>query len=110
MARLMSPEAIRQFQRASQIRDAFFATGGNLPGFSLTITPTQLPTAGQVAKFEIGGVAATSSNQPNPAPASVQWPGAGGRTAVSLAADPPISGRPTLRDRQAGAMGAVSTA
>jgi type VI secretion system protein ImpL len=92
VARLMSPAAIRQFQRASQIRDAFFATGGNLPGFSLTITPTQLPTAGLVAKFEIAGVTATSSNQSSPPPASVQWPGAGGRTAVSLAADPPISG------------------
>ena len=92
VARLMSPEAIRQFQRASQIRDAFFATGGNLPGFSLTITPPQLPTAGLVAKFEIAGVAATSSSQSSPSPASVQWPGAGGRTAVSLAADPPMPG------------------
>jgi type VI secretion system protein ImpL len=92
VARLMSPEALRQFQRASQIRDAFFATGGNLPGFSLSVTPPTLPVAGLVAKLEIGGAAATSSNLPNPPPATMQWPGAGGRTAVSLAPDPPTPG------------------
>src|SRR5205085_10521209 len=91
VARLMSPEALRQFQRASQIRDAFFATGGNLPGFSLSVTPPTL-AAGFVAKFEIGGAAATSSNLQSPAPTSVQWPGAEGRTAVSLVPDPPIPG------------------
>ena len=92
VARLMSPEALRQFQRASQIRDAFFATGGNLPGFALSVTPPTLPVAGLVAKLEIGGAAATSSNLPNPPPAAMQWPGAGGRTAVSLAPDPPTPG------------------
>jgi len=92
VARLMSPEALRQFQRASQIRDAFFATGGNLPGFSLTVTPPTLPAAGLVAKLEVGGTAAISSNLPNAAPTAVQWPGAGGRAAVSLNPDPPTPG------------------
>jgi type VI secretion system protein ImpL len=48
--------------------------------------------AGFVAKFEIGGAAATSSNLANPTPTSIQWPGAGGRTAVSLSSDPPTQG------------------
>jgi type VI secretion system protein ImpL len=91
VARLMSPETLRQFQRASQIRDAFFATGGNIPGFSLAITPPTM-VAGFVAKFEIGGAAATSSNLANPTPTSIQWPGAGGRTVVSLSSDPPTPG------------------
>ncbi len=91
VARLMSPETLRQFQRASQIRDAFFATGGNIPGFSLAVTPPTMP-AGFLAKFEIGGGAATSSNLANPSPTSIQWPGAGGRTAVSLSTDPPYPG------------------
>jgi type VI secretion system protein ImpL len=91
IARLMSPETLRQFQRASQIRDAFFATGGNIPGFSLAITPPAM-VQGLVAKFEIGGAAATSTNLANPAPTSIQWPGAGGRTAVSLSTDPPSPG------------------
>src|SRR5579872_5704093 len=91
VARLMSPETLRQFQRASQIRDAFFATGGNIPGFSLAITPPTM-VSGIVAKFEIGGAAATSSNLANPTPTSIQWPGAGGRTVVSLSTDPPTPG------------------
>jgi type VI secretion system protein ImpL len=91
VARLMSPETLRQFQRASQIRDAFFATGGNIPGFSLAVTPPTM-VAGFVAKFEIGGAAASSSNLANPSPTSIQWPGAGGRTAVSLSNDPPTPG------------------
>lgn len=93
VAKLMSPETLRQFQRASQIRDAFFATGGNIPGFSLMVTPpTMVP--GFIAKFEIGGAAATSSNQANPSPIAIQWPGAGGRAAVSLSSDPPSPGAP----------------
>jgi type VI secretion system protein ImpL len=91
VARLMSPGTLRQFQRASQIRDAFFATGGNIPGFSLAVTPPTM-AAGFVAKFEIAGGAATSSNLANPSPTSIQWPGAGGRTAVSLSTDPPTPG------------------
>ena len=91
VAKLMSPETLRQFQRASQIRDAFFATGGNIPGFSLMVTPPAM-AQGFVAKFEIGGAAATSSNLANPSPTTIQWPGAGGRTTVSLANDPPTPG------------------
>jgi type VI secretion system protein ImpL len=92
VAKLMDSAAIVQFQRAAQIRDAFFPTNGNQPSINLLVTPPLLST-GQIAKLEIGGIAATSSNQPNPAPVAVPWPGAaGGRTAVSLAPDPPLPG------------------
>jgi type VI secretion system protein ImpL len=92
VAKQMSAETLRQFQRAAQIRDAFFPTNGNVPAVSLTVTPPVLPATGLIAKLEINGIAATSSNQPNPAPVAVQWPGAGGKTAVSLAQDPPVAG------------------
>jgi type VI secretion system protein ImpL len=94
VAKLMSVETLRQFQRASRIKDAFFPTNGNVPSISLNITPPVLPDMGLTAKLEINGLPIASSNQPNPAPVAVQWPGAGGRTAVSLVQDPPTPGAP----------------
>jgi type VI secretion system protein ImpL len=92
VAKLMSADALRQFQRASRIRDAFFPTNGNVPSISLSVTPPVLPDMGLTAKLEINGMPVASSSQPNPAPVAIQWPGAGGRTAVSLVQDPPIPG------------------
>jgi type VI secretion system protein ImpL len=92
VAKLMSAETLRQFQRASRIKDAFFPTNGNVPSISLNITPPVLPDMGLTAKLEINGLPITSSNQPNPAPVAIQWPGAGGKTAVSLAQDSQIPG------------------
>jgi type VI secretion system protein ImpL len=87
VAKLMSAETLRQFQRAASIKDAFFPTNGNMPLINLTITPPVLPEMGLTAKLEINGIIISSSNQPNPPPVAVQWPGAGGRTSVSLAQD-----------------------
>ncbi len=92
VAKQMQPETMRQFQRAAQIRDAFFPNNGNTPMIMLTVTPPGLPGTGQIAKLEISGIAVASSNQPNPAAQQVQWTGAAGKTAVSLAQDPPIAG------------------
>jgi type VI secretion system protein ImpL len=89
VAKLMSIESLRQFQRAAQIKDAFFPTNGNSPYISLTVTPPMLPDIGLSAKLEISGLVVTSSaNQTNPAPIQVQWPGNSGRTAISLIQDP----------------------
>jgi type VI secretion system protein ImpL len=92
VAKLMSVETLRQFQRASRIKDAFFPTNGNVPSISLNITPPVLADTGLTAKLEINGLPIASSNQPNPAPVAVPWPGSGGRTALSLVQDPPIPG------------------
>jgi type VI secretion system protein ImpL len=88
VAKLMSIETLRQFQRAARIKDAFFPTNGNVPLISLSITPPVLPDMGLTAKLEVNGLAVSSSNQPNPAPVAVQWPGAAGKTAISLVQDP----------------------
>ncbi len=58
---------------------------------------------GLTAKLEINGVAATSSNQQSPAPTAITWPGAGGKTAVSLAQEPAVPG--TLPSEIAGGTG-----
>jgi type VI secretion system protein ImpL len=63
-----------------------------MPSVNLTVTPPSLPGTGLVAKLEINGIAVTSSNQLNPPAVAVPWPGAGGRTAVSLGQDPPVPG------------------
>jgi type VI secretion system protein ImpL len=85
VARRIQPDTLRQFQRAAQIKDAFFSGNPAFPSITLTITPP-IMGGGSVAKLEIGGFPVTSSDQPNPATVQVQWPGGGGRTAVSLAA------------------------
>jgi type VI secretion system protein ImpL len=96
VAKLMSVESLRQFQRAAQIKDAFFQTNGNIPSISLNVTPPVLPAIGLTAKLEINGFVAASSDQPNPAPVAVQWPGAGGKTVVSLTDDQAFgSGQPS---------------
>ena len=38
-----SPAPLKEFQRAAQIRETFFASGGQFPSMSLTITPPALP-------------------------------------------------------------------
>jgi type VI secretion system protein ImpL len=93
LARTLLPATLLEFQRASQIRDAFFSTGGNMPSISLNVTPPAINDQGAVARLEING-AAVESKIGNRNPVAIQWPGAsGGHTSVSLAqADPPQFG------------------
>ena len=90
VAKHMSDDTLRQFQRAARIKAAFFPSNGNTPMIPLTVTPRTLPGTGFIAKLEISGIPVTSSTQPNPPPVQVPWTGAAGaRTAVSLNPDPP---------------------
>ena len=82
----LNPAALREFQRAAEIRDAFFPGGGNQPMINLAVIPPLINTPGTVAKMEINGVPIESkAGSPN-APVSVQWPGAAaiGRTAITV--------------------------
>jgi type VI secretion system protein ImpL len=99
----LSPATLREFQRAAEIRDAFFQTGGNTPMVSLAVKPPILATPGAIAKLELGGFAVVSPGpatgaaaggpaaagtaQTNNAPIAVQWPGPSLRTAISVAND-----------------------
>jgi len=90
VAKHMSDDTLRQFQRAARIKAAFFPSNGNTPMIPLTVTPRTLPGTGFIAKLEISGIPTTSSTQPSPPPVQVPWTGAAGaRTAVSLSPDPP---------------------
>jgi len=84
LGRTLSAGTLREFQRAAQIRDAFFATGGNMPSMNLNVVPPTLTTPDQTVKFEVNG-AAVDSKMGSSTPVAVQWPGAGGgRTAVTV--------------------------
>jgi type VI secretion system protein ImpL len=116
-----SPNALREFQRAAQIRDAFFQTGGNIPSLALAIKPPVLNTGGS-AKFEIGGTTVNSvSTAPPPqqqqmapgwgrpappppppqqqdtGPVTVQWPSPSPRTVITVTND--RSGQPSVMEK-----------
>ena len=84
VARALSPTTLREFQRASEIKEAFFPTGGNLPSFQMIVVPTALSADAASAKLEINGFTVASQQGVN-TPVPVMWPGAGvGKTAVTL--------------------------
>ena len=104
VTRTFSPGTLREFQRAAQIRDAYFQTGGNIPMVSIAVKPPTIDAGS--AKFEFGGTVVNSPvtaapaqstgfgapppRQPPPTPASpvsVQWPSPSNRTAITVASD-----------------------
>jgi type VI secretion system protein ImpL len=108
LAQTLSLETLQAFQRATEIRDAFFQTGGNVPVVQLTVKPGFVSDAN--IQLEIGGTVignptgqAANSMFPNgqvqpasTAPVMVQWPGASLRTAVSAVG---VTGQPSVLER-----------
>lgn len=86
---MLSPAALRDFQRASEIKEAFFSAGGTQPGFVVAVQPLTVNAAGTTVRTDINGtqiVSAQASAAPifggtpppapaAPPPAAVQWPG-----------------------------------
>ena len=59
-------------------------TGGNMPSFTMAVTPLTLSGDAATAKFEINGTAVVSQQGVN-SPTNVNWPGGGvARTAITL--------------------------
>jgi type VI secretion system protein ImpL len=101
----LSPTTLREFQRAADIRDAFFQTGGNAPVVSLAVKAPPLAAAGVSVHFDIGGASVVSS-APLPGaaaqaaaepPIAVQWPGASSRTAIIVTSDQGVA--PSVLER-----------
>jgi type VI secretion system protein ImpL len=87
LARTLSAATLREFQRAAQIRDAFFATGGNMPSINLAVTAPPPGANGATVKLDINGTVVESKTGSNP-PVAVPWPGAGtNRTAITVGQD-----------------------
>ncbi|QBR70959.1 type VI secretion system membrane subunit TssM [Beijerinckiaceae bacterium] len=71
LAKQLAPDALANFERAAEIRDAFFSANPASPGFSIGVTPPPNPAA----KIDIDGTAIAGQPKES-ASTSVQWPGA----------------------------------
>jgi type VI secretion system protein ImpL len=83
LARELSANAIRDFQRAAEIREAFFSTGGSMPSVTLAVIPPALPPGGGSVKMEVHGTIVESRAGRN-SPVTVHWPGGVNRTVITV--------------------------
>jgi type VI secretion system protein ImpL len=106
LAGTLSLDTLQSFQRAAEIRDAFFQTGGNVPVVQLGVKPgftTEISVQLEIGGTVISSVAPTSGfPNSNPvavtaaSPVLVQWPGASLRAAISAAG---VAGQPSVLER-----------
>lgn len=84
---------LAQFQRASQIRDLFFANGGNQPTVRFDITP--MDTDAKQVTLDLDGLSVVYAHGPQRA-TSVTWPGPNRMNSARLVFDPPPSSGPPV--------------
>ncbi len=87
----VSPADVAEFQRASQIRDMFFAAGGTMPAVHFQITPVGLDAGARQVSIAFGGVTVTNTHGPVQS-TPITWPGPSGMDQVRLVFDPPAPG------------------
>ncbi|WP_026607871.1 type VI secretion system membrane subunit TssM [Methylocapsa acidiphila] len=81
LARRLGKDALADFQRAAEIRDAFFATPETTaPGFAFSVTPPPLPGA----RLDIGAIAVVAKARKAASATGVQWPGPAEDRGVAL--------------------------
>ena len=68
------------FQRAAQIRAAFFPAGATTPNAGFEITPTALDATAKQVALDLGGTSITYAHGA-PKPAAITWPAQGGSVA-----------------------------
>ncbi len=90
----LSPDAVSEFQRASEIRDALFPTGGQM-SVKFQLVPTSLDAGLTQVTVEVGGARLTYAHGPNE-PVAMQWPGSNGATQVRATLTPANGGAATV--------------
>lgn len=86
----ISPAVLAQLQAASEIKDAFFATGA-APAVAFQITPVALdPNAQKVTLTIDGQNVQFAQNAGQPLPTAITWPGSVG--VAQIVFDPPLNG------------------
>ncbi len=80
-----------QFQRAAAIREAFFSTGGNLPGVRLMMKPLEMDTKLREFLLDVDGQLVRYDHGPQ-IPVEVKWPGPKGTSLVSVTVKPSGTG------------------
>jgi type VI secretion system protein ImpL len=88
----VSAADLAQFQRAANIRDAFFAAGGTLPSIRFDITPTSVDRTTKQATLDLDGTIVTASHEP-PRPTQITWPAPVLNSTARLTFDPPPAGQ-----------------
>jgi type VI secretion system protein ImpL len=89
---------LTQFQRAAEIREAFFMGGGKLPGVSFQLTPTGMDSGVSQFILDIGGQIVDYRHGPLKAQA-LQWPSADGIGRARLVFSA-LDGRQTSRTEE----------
>jgi type VI secretion system protein ImpL len=87
----LTQEALAQFQRAREIRDALFAAGGPQVSVKFQLTPATLDPGLSQISIEVGGVRLAYAHGPTE-PTAMQWPGASGATLVRMTMTPAAGG------------------
>jgi type VI secretion system protein ImpL len=85
-----SPEVLRQFQRAAEIKEAFFGTSPT-PSVRFQLRPISMDASIERLSLDIDGQQVTYSHGPARASALV-WPGPSGAGQVTLELSPPAAG------------------
>jgi type VI secretion system protein ImpL len=91
LGRELSNTTLREFQRAAEIRDAFFPPGSPNPNVTVTFSQAQLSPGAQGAILDVNGQVIQTQQVGN-TPKTIQWPGAGGG-AVTITILPEMVGR-----------------
>jgi len=95
----LSDVTLREFQQASEIRDAFFA-GGSVPNVNLEVKLLSLSSNADTSTLVVNGGAPIVSQSNSSTASSLQWPGAGPAGAsITLAPELPDQGK-SARERE----------
>lgn len=79
----VSSEALRMFEQAARIRDAFFAQGGGSLGFGFEIEPISLDHRARQVALELGDQRITYQHGPR-RPTRVEWPQRGPGASITF--------------------------
>ena len=83
--------SLGQFERAAEIRDAFFPSGGTMPQVLLVITPQFLDDGAKQVTLSLGTTTVNYAHGP-PNGTQITWPGPSGTNEASLVFSPPAAG------------------
>ena len=93
----LSAGSLAEFERANQIKEALFPSGGNALQVKFQLTPSTMdPSVGQIS-IDIGGTTITNNHGPVD-PVQFQWPGPNGKTQVRVTMTPASGGSAQVND------------
>jgi type VI secretion system protein ImpL len=92
LGRELSKSTLKAFQRAAEIRDAFFPQGGSAPGVNITFTPFSLHVDADMALLDVNGQI-VQSYQTGSVPSTLSWPDSTSSGGAGLSLTPEIPGR-----------------